>query len=95
MTPHLVKWQDKYEDRGFRVIEIDNGQRDSLAELQEHVEEAGIPFSILHDEGGEVCRRYRVRDYPTAYLLDRDRKVIWKGHPSDHEQLERLIESAL
>jgi peroxiredoxin len=95
MTPHLVKWQSKFQDRGFSVVEIDNGQMDDLEDVKTHVEEAGISFPVLHDVLGEVCQRYRVNVYPTAFLVGRDGKVIWQGHPWDADKLQREIEAAL
>ena len=95
MTPHLVKWQDKYGARGFTVIDVDNGQRDSLEDVRSHVEEAGINFPVLHDTDAAVCRRFGVSGYPTAYLIGRDGRIIWTGHPFDAEKLEREIEAAL
>lgn len=95
MTPHLVKWNDTYQAQGLRVVEIDNGDRDSLADLEAHIEEAGVRFPVLHDVGGEVCRRFGISGYPSSYLVGRDGKVIWGGYPMNKSEIERKIESAL
>ncbi len=95
MTPHLVKWQNQFADRGFTVVEIDNGQKDSLNDLETHAEEAGINFPVFHDQSGKVSGRFGVRAYPTAYLIGRDGNVIWEGHPGDTDNHGRLIEQAL
>jgi peroxiredoxin len=95
MTPHLVKWQTQFADRGFTVLEIDNGQMDSFDALKSHVVEAGITFPVLHDQGGKVCGRFGVRAYPTAYLIGRDGTVLWEGHPGNVDAHEQAIEQAL
>lgn len=95
MTPHLVKWHDEYAARGLRVIEINNGLMDELADLEDHLAEEGIRFAVLHDTNGEVTGRFGVSTYPTAYLVGRDGKVIWEGHPGDAADHERLIQQAL
>ena len=95
MTPHLVKWQNQFSHRGFTVIEVDNGKMDEFEDVKSHVDEAGINFPVLHDARGEVCRRFGVSGYPSAFLIGRDGKVIWGGHPFDKEKIEREIEAAL
>ena len=94
MTPHLVRWHKKYSDSGLVVIEVDNGQIDSLPEVQQHVAEEKLPFAILHDADGKVCDSYGLQAYPVAYLIDRQGKVIWEGHPTG-DDAEMLIRQAL
>jgi peroxiredoxin len=95
MTPHLVKWHNEQAGTGLAVIEIDNGERDSLEELKAHIQEAGIAFPVLHDEQGQLCDRFGVQAYPTAYLIGRDGNVLWQGHPGNVADHERLIAQAL
>ena len=96
MTPHLVKWHQKYNSRGLTVVEVDNGSIDKLPAVQDHVKSAGLPFAVLHDTAGTTCRTYGVRAFPTAYLIGRDGKVAWEGNPGgDMSALEREIELAL
>ena len=78
------------------IIEIDNGQIDSLDEVETHVADRNIPFTVLHDKGGAVCDRYSVRAYPSAYLIDKGGTVIWEGHPTDPSvNAVELIQAAL
>ena len=95
MTPHLVKWHEQYAADGLAVVEINNGQMDSLEALQEHASEEGILFPLLHDAGGQVSGRFGVRAYPTAYLIGRDGSVIWEGHPGQAAIHEAAIQQAL
>jgi peroxiredoxin len=81
MTPHLVRWHNELAEKGLVIIEVNNGTIDSLADLKQHVSSERIPFAVLHDTDGEVCRTYGVQAYPTAYLMDGSGKVIWEGHP--------------
>ena len=95
MTPHLVKWHDQYAASGLRVVEISNGQMDELSELREHLLAEGIQFPVLHDTNGEICARFGVSAFPTAFLIGRDGNVIWGGHPADAARHEQMIEQAL
>ena len=54
MEPQLVSWHEKWSKQGLVIIEIDNGQIDSLDEVETHVADRNIPFTVLHDKGGTV-----------------------------------------
>ena len=83
MEPQLVSWHEKWSKQGLVIIEIDNGAIDSLDEVETHVADRNIPFTVLHDKAGVVCDRYAVRAHPSAYLIDKGGTVIWEGHPTD------------
>ena len=96
MTPHLVKWHKRYNSRGLTVIDVDNGEQDTLAAVQAHVRSDGLPFPVFHDTNGATSRAYGVRAYPAAYLIGRDGNVIWEGFPGGAvATIERAIEQAL
>jgi hypothetical protein len=44
---------------------------------------------------GKLRERYGVQAYPTLVLLDGGGSVLWKGHPKDAAELQRLIEDEL
>ena len=90
MTPHLVKWHEQFADQGLVIIEVDHGGIDQLADLEEHVAEAGIKFPVLHDASGRICGEYGARTFPTAYLINREGEVVWEGHPVGDRQIANL-----
>ena len=96
MEPQLVSWHEKWSKQGLVIIEIDNGQIDSLDEVETHVADRNIPFTVLHDKGGAVCDRYSVRADPSASPSDPGGPVIWEGHPTDPSvNAVELIQAAL
>lgn len=96
MTPHLVKWNERYNSQGLTIIDVDNGAIDQVQAVEAHVKTAGLPFAVFHDRAGATCQTYGVQAYPTAYLIGRDGKVVWEGNPGgDMAALERTIEKAL
>ena len=98
MTPHLVKWHERYSSQGLTVISVDNGSADPLPAVQQHVGRGRLPFAVLHDAGGVLCNLYGVRAYPTQYLIGRDGRVAWEGQgysDSDGAAIEREIQRAL
>ena len=96
MTPHLVKWHNKYLTQGLVIVDVDHGGIDKLDAVRDHVRSDTLPFAVLHDAGGATCSRYGVMGFPTAYLIDRNGRTIWKGFPAGNPSAaEKLIEAAL
>ena len=95
MSPHLVRWHKKWSSQDLVVIEIDNGSIDSLKDVEQHIMQEKIPFAFVHGKEGTICNRYGVRAYPAAYLLDKQGRVIWEGHPFETEAIEKSIAQAL
>lgn len=96
MTPHLVKWHEKYAAQGLTIIDVDNGRMDPIDAVRGHVHSERLPFVVLHDTGGAVCDAYGVEGYPTAYLIDRKGNIAWQGNPiASPAGCERMIEQAL
>lgn len=40
--------------------------------VQSYIEELGLTFDVLLDPGGLVQKLYRIRGYPSTYIIDRD-----------------------
>lgn len=79
MDPYLARWHEKYAPDGLVLIEIDDGETDSLAQVQAWVAADKISYPVLHDTNGAVCRRFGISGYPSMYLIGRDGKVLWDG----------------
>ncbi|MBI3269039.1 MAG: TlpA family protein disulfide reductase [Planctomycetes bacterium] len=96
MTPHLVRWADKYAKQGLVVLDIDNGRNDSPDALREHVQQAKLTFPVAHDVDGKTCEAYAIRGFPAAFLVGVDGKVIWEGFPlPEVEKLPAILEAEL
>jgi len=102
MSPHLVKWDKAYRERGLTIIDINNGAIDSYDALAKYVKKQGKRYPTLWDKGGKVCKSFAVRGYPAAFLVGADGKVIWEGYPNPElamveerivKELEKVAES--
>jgi hypothetical protein len=96
MTPHLVKWHEELSDRGLTIIDVDDGGIDRYSDVRLHIRELKIPFAVFYDGLQEVCARYEISAYPTAYLIGADGRVVWEGHPTGAERwrIEEALEQA-
>lgn len=76
--PNLKEQLAFYGDRGFDIVSI-NLDSDS-AKLAEFLKVNKIEWAILHDEelgrSHPIGMKYSIQDIPTAWLVDREGKVI-------------------
>jgi hypothetical protein len=96
MAPHLDRWDERWRAQGLEVVQVENGQATSLAELEGYVSGQGITHPVLYDGGGELAQRYGVTGFPTAVLVSRNGRVLWHGYPTRNlPGLEAAIAKAI
>ena len=71
--------QQFYKDSGraFRVLAVNADE--PAEDVQRFANEHGLSFDILLDPGGNVQELYRLRGYPTSFILDGN-GVVRKEH---------------
>lgn len=62
--------QARYNQGGFAVLAVDFNE--SAEQVQTFADELGLDLPILLDPGGKVQELYRVRGYPTTFIVDRE-----------------------
>ena len=90
--PMLNELQKAYESEGLTILAIS----DEKAEVvREFAEEVGMNYTNLID-AGEVSENYRVLGLPTAFLIDRDGRIVdsYMG-PKSRKHLEEKIRELL
>ncbi len=94
--PTLQQWAETYQRRGATILYVDNGAVDPLDYAKKAMKENRSTYSYFHDTKANMIKSYGVRSFPTAYLLDKQGKVIWQGCPTAREaELMPLIESEM
>jgi peroxiredoxin len=97
--PRLQPLYEKYKDQGFEIIAVD-GKRDT-ERATAFIEENGLTYTMLENAEGDdevVGNLYKVRAYPSSFLIDRDGKVMYFHlgfEPGDEVHLEEEIQSLL
>lgn len=92
--PHLRELVELYEDEPFAVIGIN--VRDSRKAYLEGIEKYEVSWISAWQDGGDTLNRlYKVRGYPTYYLIDQEGKIVSTGHSSRafDEPIARLLRS--
>lgn len=67
--PAIQKRYDAYKDQGLVVLAVDFDEAEDV--VADFVRDMGLTFTVLLDPGGQVNEQYRVRGYPTTYVVDR------------------------
>ena len=97
--PRLQPLYEKYKDQGFEIIAVD-GKRDT-ERATAFIEENGLTYTMLENAEGDdeiVGNLYKVRAYPSSFLIDRDGEVMYFHlgfEAGDEEHLEEEIQSLL
>jgi len=90
-VPSLNEFHAEYQDKGVRLLALSD---EGAAVVGKFVEEQGLQYPVGIDGGGKTGRSYGVTGYPTAFVIDADGEVTWRGHPGNHQELVDAVEAA-
>jgi thiol-disulfide isomerase/thioredoxin len=94
-VPHLNELQEKYKDRGVKIISINAA--DSKEDIRWFCTRYNTKYSVLMN-GKEVTEKYGVSGFPTFVIIDKEGKVIYVNEGYDksaQSAIEDVIEKAL
>jgi peroxiredoxin len=72
----------------FLNVSLEKG--DGLAEMKERATKKGYPFPYLFDPSQRIGFAYAARTTPTVFVLDKARKVVYRGAVDDHWKPDRV-----
>ena len=75
--PHMIELANKYKssDVPFIALSVDR----TSAPVKQMVKSKGMTYYVGMDNG--LSDKYSVRGVPSAFIIDRNGKVAWQGHP--------------
>ena len=97
--PRLQELYDQYKDQGFQVVAVE-AKRDT-ERATKFIQEKGLTFTTLEngeDDAEVVASIFKVRSFPSSFLIDRDGKVMYFHlgfEAGDEERLEDEIKTLL
>jgi len=89
----LNAYQKDYADKGVTVvaINVNNAEEDKLPAMKVRAEEKGFTFPYLYDESQKSAREYNAEVTPHVFLLDSERKLVFKGPIDDSPEDETKV----
>lgn len=91
--PHLTKLQKKFKDMKVTVVGIST---ESVDKVEPFVKDKGdeMDYVVAVDPQRKISdgymKAYNQRGIPTAFVVDKQLRVVWVGHPMD--DLESVLE---
>ena len=82
-APRLEQLSRKYADRGVAFLGVNSNRQDSLADIRVYQQQMAISFDLLKDLGHQLADTLGVQRTPEVFLLDRQRKVCYRGRIDD------------
>jgi len=89
--PHLNEIQKKFRPDGLRILSFTDQDRETVEAFQKN---ARSPIEYTIGVGSNLDMTYGVTGIPHAFLVGRNGKLLWHGHPASPE-CEEKIEAAL
>ncbi len=88
--PAIDQRYQTFQNRGFTVLAVNLDE--PANEVTNFINRLGVTFPVLLDPGETVFDLYRVRGYPTTFIVDRSGMIAAQhvGYMSD-EQLDRYL----
>ncbi|OPX45992.1 thiol-disulfide oxidoreductase ResA [Ruminiclostridium hungatei] len=93
--PHFDKaYKDYGEQVNFMMVDLTDGQRETVEKGQSYVEGQGFEFPVYFDTRQEAAYTYMIRSIPTTLFIDSDGYLVDLAQGSmDEKTLRGYIES--
>lgn len=87
--PHLNEINKKFKDKGLVVIGISDESKEVVEKFQKTT-----PMEYHVAVGGaEIQKKFDINGIPHAFIVGKDGKIVWEGHPM--RLTDKEIEKAL
>ena len=96
----MIAIQKAYEPRGVQLVAINSNNAflspsDTFSEMVKRAQEKRFNFPYLKDEEGSVARNYGAITTPHVFVLDRERRLRYKGRIDETRDPARATYSDL
>jgi cytochrome c biogenesis protein CcmG/thiol:disulfide interchange protein DsbE len=76
--PHLNGLYAKYGSRGLVVLGISDEDREAVRTF---AREMHMQYFVACDPSQKLLQQFHIHGIPHAFLVDRNGKIVWEGHP--------------
>ncbi len=95
--PHFDNaYKDYGEQVNFMMVDLTDGQRETVKDGQDYVDKKGFKFPVHFDTQQEAAYNYRIRSIPTTLFIDSDGYLVDMAQGSmDEKTLRGYIEGII
>jgi thiol-disulfide isomerase/thioredoxin len=88
----IVALANDYKDKGIELvaINVNNMEQDKLPAMKERAEAKGFKFDYLYDPSQAVGRAFGAMVTPHAFLLDRQKNLVYAGAIDDNMEVDKV-----
>ena len=86
--PHLNEIYEKYKDKNLVIIGVSDEDPAAVKTFQK-----GTPMNYPNGISKDLVQQYGVTGIPHAFLIGKDGKLLWRGHPM--QLTDAILEGAL
>lgn len=94
----LQSLYERYKDRGFTIIAVNQDNQKSTAKVSSYIASRGYTFTVIADPEGEIAQQFNVHSIPVSVLFDTRGTVAYKalGYKSgDEKKIEHALQQVL
>lgn len=93
----LVELDQNYKGKKVAVVAINvsNADADKLPAMKKRAEEKGFEFAYLYDPSQEIGRQFGAKVTPHAFVLDKERKLVYRGAIDDSQNAAKVTKHSL
>jgi thiol-disulfide isomerase/thioredoxin len=97
--PAVKNWDARYRNHGLTVVGVHTPELDTernLDNLRNEIAELGIRFPVMTDNDYSTWNAYRVRAWPTWFVIDKQGRIRWQ-HVGEgaYDETEKVIQQLL
>ncbi len=87
--PHVQSIYDHFKDQPVEVIGV-SVEMENAVDVPAYVKRLGYTYPIALN-GKIISKDYKLSEFPTIYILDKNRKIIFAGRGDDLEKKKDII----
>ena len=87
--PHLNEINKKFQDKGLVVIGITDEDKKTVEKFRKA---NPMEYNVAIDKK-DIGQKLGITGIPHAFLVDKDGKIVWEGHPSglNDAEIEKVV----
>jgi len=99
VIPQLRGWYERYEKDGFTIVGVHSPEffwEKRYEKVVEATKKLGVRYTVVQDNDFTIWKRWGVRAWPTALLMDRKGIVRYRHiGEGDYDETEAMIRRLL